>query len=170
MLYEGVSRWQEPHLRGVAVLCALCTAAVLVLHATYAPFRRVEDLVRDLVTQYCTRRATVDPRLVYVAIDDATMNAGGTLFPEDLAASPALREMATSYPWPRDVYAMVIERLMQAGAKVVAFDMLYPVPREGDAALKAALDKYRDHVVIGSNFADDPRPGRRARTRCPRRT
>jgi adenylate cyclase len=159
VLYEGVSRWQEPHLRGVAVLCALCTAAVLVLHASSPPFRRFENQVRDLVTQYFTRRATVDPRLVYVAIDDQTMNVGQSLFPDDLAASPALREMATSFPWPRDLYGMVIERLMQAGAKVVVFDMLFPSQRDGDVQLKAALDKYGDHVVIGSNFVDDPRPG-----------
>jgi CHASE2 domain-containing sensor protein len=75
-------------LRGVAVLCALCTAAVLVLHASSPPFRRFENQVRDLVTQYFTRRATVDPRLVYVAIDDQTMNVGQSLFPDDLAASP----------------------------------------------------------------------------------
>ena len=146
-------------MRGVAVLCALCTAAVLVLHATSPPFRRFENQARDLVTQYFTRRATIDPRLVYVAIDDQTMNVGQSLFPDDLAASPALREMATSFPWPRDIYAMIIERLMQAGAKVVVFDMLFPSERDGDAQLKAALDKYGDHVVIGSNFVDDPRPG-----------
>jgi len=148
-------------LRGVTVLCALCTAAVLVLHATSVPFQRVENHVRDLVTQYFTRRATADPRLVYLAIDDQSLNVGesNSLFPDDLAASPALREMATSFPWPRDLYGMVIDRLMQAGAKVVVFDILFPSEREGDAQLKAALDKYGDHLVIGSNFVDDPRPG-----------
>ena len=148
-------------MRGVTVLCALCTAAVLVLHATSVPFQRVENHVRDLVTQYFTRRATADPRLVYLAIDDQSLNVGesNSLFPDDLAASPALREMATSFPWPRDLYGMVIDRLMQAGAKVVVFDILFPSEREGDAQLKAALDKYGDHLVIGSNFVDDPRPG-----------
>jgi adenylate cyclase len=155
MLYEGVSRWQEPHLRGVAVLCALCTAGVLVLHARFAPFRRVENQARDLVMQYGTRLAMPDPRLMYVALDDATMNVSGTLFPDDLAASPALQKMASGWPWPRDVYALLIDRLMQAGARVVALDILFPAAREGDPALKAVLDKYRDRVVIGSNFADE---------------
>jgi adenylate cyclase len=129
------------------------------MHVWFIPFQRMESQSRDLVMQYCTQRATVDPSLAYVAIDDATMNAGNTLFPEDLAASPALQKMAAGWPWPRDVYAMLIERLMQAGAKVVAFDVLFPSPREGDDALRAALDKYRDRVVIGSNFADSPAPG-----------
>jgi adenylate cyclase len=155
MLYEGVSRWQEPHLRGVAVLCALCTAVVLVMHARLPPFWRVENQVRDLVMQYNTRKARPDPRLVYIALDDATMNVGGILFSDDLAASPALQKMASGWPWPRDVYAMLIDRLMQAGARVVALDILFPAPREGDPALKAILDKYHDRVVIGSNFADE---------------
>ena len=107
----------EPHLRGVAVLCALCTAGVLILHARFTPFRRAENQVRDLVTQYSTRPARADDRLVYIALDDATMNVGGTLFQDDLAASPALRKMATGWPWPRDVYALLIDRLMQAGAR-----------------------------------------------------
>jgi adenylate cyclase len=148
----------SPHLRGVAVLCALCTAVLLVLHARVAPFRRLENQVRDLLMQY-SGRATPDPRLVYIALDDATMNAGGSLFPDDLAASPALRKMAAGWPWPRDVYAMLIDRLMRAGAKVVAFDILFPAPREGDPALRAILDQYRDRVVIGSNFADEAIPG-----------
>jgi len=159
VLYEGVSRWQEPHLRGVAALCALCTAAVLILHATLAPYRRFENQVRDMVTQYCTRRAVVDPRLVYLAIDDKTMDLPGLLSPEDINSSPALQEMAGNFPWPRDVYALVIDRLMRAGAKVVAFDILFPAAREGDAQLKAALDQYHDRVVIGSDFVDDPHPG-----------
>jgi adenylate cyclase len=153
-----MSRWQEPHLRGVAILCAVCTAAVLVLHARVAPFRQVENHVGDLVIQY-SRLAKPDPRLVYIALDDATMNVAGTLFPEDLAASPALQKMAAGWPWPRDVYAMLIDRLMRAGAKVVALDILFPSAREGDPALRAILDQYRGRVVIGSNFADEPTPG-----------
>jgi len=154
-----VSRWQEPHLRGVAILCAVCTAVVLVLHARSGTFRLMEGQAGDAVTRYATKRATVDPRLVYVALDDPTMNAGNTLFPDDLNGSPALQKMAAGWPWPRDVYAMLITKLMDAGAKVVALDILFPSARDGDDALKAALDKYAGRVVIGSNFADEPVPG-----------
>jgi adenylate cyclase len=119
----------------------------------------MESQVGDLVTQYFTRPAKVDPRLVYIALDDATMNVGGTLFPDDLVASPALQKMTAGWPWPRDVHAMLIDRLIQAGARVVALDFLFPSAREGDPALRAVLNKYRDRVVLGSNFADEPTPG-----------
>jgi adenylate cyclase len=143
----------------VAVLCALCTAAVLVLHARVAGFRKWEELSRDLVISNFTRRATVDPQLKYVALDDATLNVSGLLMAGDITDSPALKKMAAGWPWPRDVYAMLIDRLMQAGAKVVALDILFPTPREGDAELKAVLEKYKDRVVIGSNFADEEMVG-----------
>jgi adenylate cyclase len=129
------------------------------MHATFAPFQHIERQAGDMVMQYATRPAKVDPSLVYVALDDATMNVGANLFSDDLAASPALQKMAAGWPWPRDVYAMLIDRLMQAGARVVALDILFPASREGDPALRAVLDKYRDRVVIGSNFADEPTPG-----------
>ena len=163
MLYPSiVSRWQEPHLRGVAVLCAVCTAAVLVLHAGFVPFRRAENLVRDLVfsNNKIVRRATIDPRLAYVAIDDQTLSMGA-LGPDDFAASPALQKMESGWPWPRDFYPMLIDRLMQAGASVVALDILFTTPRDGDDALKATLDKYHDRIVIGGNFVDDPSAGSR---------
>jgi adenylate cyclase len=48
---------------------------------------------------------------------------------------------------------------MQTGASVVALDILFTTPRDGDDALKAALDKYHDRLVIGSNFVDEPVAG-----------
>lgn len=143
-------------MRGVAILCAICTAAVLVMHGSgFVPFRIAEGQARDIVMRDATARSIVDPSLVYVALDDETMNVSERLFPQDLAASPALQKMAAGWPWPRDVYAMLMDRLMGAGARVIAFDILFPAPRDGDAQLKTALDKYRDHIVIGGNFADE---------------
>ena len=64
----------------------------------------------------------------------------------------ALGLMSKQWPWPRSVYAHILDRLMGAGAKVVVFDLLFPTPSEDDAVFQAALDRYADRVVIGSNF------------------
>lgn len=148
------SRQHHPHLRGVAILCALCTAAVLVLHGTSVSYQLFEMQMRDHIMRSFTRRARVDPRLVYLALDADTMNVADKVFADDLATSPPLRKMAAGWPWPHDVQAMIIERLLQAGAKVVALDILFPFPRDGDAELKRVLDRYPERVVIGSNFTD----------------
>ena len=56
------------------------------------------------------------------------------------------------YPWSREVWALLLDRLFGAGAKVVMFDLLFSSPNDGDPAFRAALDRYRDRVVIGANI------------------
>jgi len=42
--------------------------------------------------------------------------------------------------------------LFGAGARLVMFDILFNPPNDGDPAFHAALDRYRDKVVVGANF------------------
>ncbi|MEA3187304.1 MAG: adenylate cyclase [Chthoniobacter sp.] len=142
----------------MAAICALCTTAVLALHFTSTPFQQAEMRGLDALVRFASRSA-VDPRLVYLAIDDASINFGSNAFSGELAASPALQKIAAGWPWSREVHAMIVDRLLQAGARVVALDLLFPTPREGDEALRAALDRWRDRVVIGSNFVDEDGAG-----------
>jgi adenylate cyclase len=46
----------------------------------------------------------------------------------------------------------LLDRLAEAGARVVIFDFLTNPPNNGDAAFHAALDRHRDKVVLGANF------------------
>ena len=98
---------------------------------------------------------------MFLAIDAASVNLDehdlGDLFnlgTDDLKGARALRLMSQRFPWSREVYALVLERLVEAGAKVVAFDLTFPGPSDADDTFRAALDRYRDHVVIASNFVD----------------
>ncbi len=56
------------------------------------------------------------------------------------------------FPWSREVYALLLDRLFAAGARLVLFDLVFNPPNEGDAAFHAALDRYRGKVVLGANF------------------
>ena len=47
--------------------------------------------------------------------------------------------MSKGWPWDRQIYAMILERLVGAGAKVVAYDCLFPGAAPGDDAFRAAL-------------------------------
>src|SRR5271165_6451752 len=51
-----------------------------------------------------------DPRIVIVGLDEKTLGAIG------------------SYPVPRRYYALLVRRLKEDGASVVAFDMDFPIP------------------------------------------
>jgi len=40
----------------------------------------------------------------------------------------ALEIMSKGWPWNREIYALILERLVGAGARVGAFDCLFPEP------------------------------------------
>ena len=74
---------------------------------------------------------------------------------EELAASEALRLMtAQPFPWNRKVFALLLDRLFEAGARAVALDFLFLSEAEGDAELRAALERHRGKVVIGWTIED----------------
>ncbi|HYR59517.1 MAG TPA: adenylate/guanylate cyclase domain-containing protein, partial [Chthoniobacteraceae bacterium] len=105
------------------------------------------------------RKNPPDPRLIFLAIDNESVSIEkidlDTLFarvPRDSADFRALTLMSRQYPWPREVYALVLDKLFAAGASVVVLDLLFPKASADDTAFRAALDRYRDRVIVGSNF------------------
>ena len=140
------------HRRTLAAICAACTAAVVALHFGFPQYLSLELAARDwLTTNPAARLSARRPDILYLGIDEASRNLD-TLFDGDLEKSPTLRLMRAGFPWNRAVWAAVVDRLVGAGAKVVAFDMVVPAPRLGDSSFKAALDHFAGQVVIGSNL------------------
>lgn len=78
-----------------------------------------------------------------------------SLAPEEIAASPTLQKMQQPWPWDRSVYAAILEKLMNAGAKVVMFDFVFASETDGDEEFSKMLEKYKERVVIGEMFADE---------------
>ncbi len=145
----------------IAILfTALFAGAALILQfvrPTY--YVQTEYELRDAIARD-GRTTPPNPDLIFLAIDKASVTLDPTLDVEDLFAStrtePAFRGalglMAKGWPWDREVYALLLERLIGAGARVVVFDCLFPEPAAGDDAFRAALDRFRSQVVLGSNF------------------
>ena len=82
--------------------------------------------------------------IVVVAIDDASLAAYG------------------AWPWPRRLHARLIDKLTDAGAAAVGYDVLFiePDPASGDAALAAALRRSDRTAlpVLELSPGDDGRP------------
>ncbi len=110
----------------------------------------LEAYTEDLRTTYGAK-TPVDDRLVLIGIDKP---AYLDYSDEELKEDPALGLLQTSFPWSRAVWADLITRLSEAGAKVIVMDLVFGGQGEGDEAMKAAMNKYRDHVVIGCNIHD----------------
>jgi adenylate cyclase len=106
----------------------------------------VQDLLRREGRQTATR-----PDFTFVGIDQESYE----FQPFDaaqVANNRALQLMAAHpYPWSREVWALVLDRLFGAGARLVMFDISFSSAKEGDEAFRAALERYRDKVVIGAN-------------------
>ncbi len=75
---------------------------------------------------------------------------------EDYQNSEALQLMAErTWPWNRKVMALLVERLMQAGVRAIAFDFIFVGDNEGDPELCAVLAKYADRIVIATGTLDN---------------
>jgi adenylate cyclase len=90
------------------------------------------------------------PGVVIVAIDDYSLVQGANA---DLSADAELRRLM-SWPWPRAIYDRLLERLFAAGARAVAFDLLFDGPSShgpaDDAAFARALRRHQGKVVLGA--------------------
>lgn len=148
----------------LALICAVCCAVVLVAFVSgecgygFTPLVRWELRFRDFLYAQ-GRKNPPDPRLIFLGIDNESVSIEqldlDALFarvPRDGADFRALSLMARQWPWPREVYAIVFDKLFAAGARVVVLDLLFPKASADDAAFRGALERYRDRVVIGSNF------------------
>lgn len=82
--------------------------------------------------------------IVIVGIDDAS-----------------LAQLNERWPWPRRVHARLIEALHDAGAAVIAMDVIFdhPTTPRDDAALERAIAKARNVVLAASRFRQETAQG-----------
>ncbi len=140
----------------LTLICLFWTGLIFIGHffpntAFISTPWRGEQSFEDLLRR--EGRKTTPPRdFVFLAIDQSTLQLP-PLTPEELAASRGLQLLSERpYPWSRELWALLLDRLFAAGARVVLFDLLFNPPNEGDPAFHAALDRYRDKVVVSENF------------------
>jgi adenylate cyclase len=140
----------------LALICVFWTGLIFLGHFfSDVPFLsmpwRSEQSFEDLLRK--EGRKTAAPRdFVFLGLDQNTLQMP-PLTAEELAGNRAFQLMTERpFPWSREVWALLLDRLAEAGARVVIFDFLTNPPNNGDAAFHAALDRHRDKVVLGANF------------------
>jgi adenylate cyclase len=140
----------------LASICVFWTGLIFLGHFfSDVPFLstpwRGEQSFEDLLRK--EGRKTAAPRdFVFLGLDQSTLQLP-PLSAEEVAGNRAFQLMTERpFPWSREVSALLLDRLLGAGARVVIFDFLTNPPNNGDAAFHAALDRHRDKVVLGANF------------------
>jgi adenylate cyclase len=129
------------------------------------PILHADAFMADLLARV-GRKAPVDPALVFLAIDDRSVSFVPE--PEDFAAADVASRRALQlisagegdaarvrWPWPREVHALALERLREAGARTVVFDLLFSAEAGGDEKFREQIEKAREKVVLASNFVSD---------------
>ncbi len=98
-------------------------AALLIPFLFFSPFRLIEARLYDLLSVIAPP-GPAQLGAVVVAIDE-----------------PSIGEIGQRWPWSREIHAKLVESLRAAGAKVIAFDIVFADPsnEEADAALAKAL-------------------------------
>ena len=140
----------------LTLICLFWTGLIVLGHFfPGAPFLsapwRGEQSFEDLLRR--EGRKTAAPRdFVFLGIDQSTLQLP-PLTAEEIAGNRAFQLMTERpFPWSREVWALLLDRLFGAGARLVIFDFLLNPPNDGDPAFHAALDRYHDKVVVGANF------------------
>ncbi|QNJ21119.1 adenylate cyclase [Synechococcus sp. A18-25c] len=97
-----------------------------------------------------TRGSRTPPNdVVILAIDDFSLQQAANA---DLSDDPLLQSLS-QWPWPRRVHQRVLNRLIEAGASTVGFDLLFEAPSsygpDDDMAFASALKRHHDQVALG---------------------
>jgi CHASE2 domain-containing sensor protein len=130
-------------------ICGLITLILLGAHVLNFPaLVDAENYAQDGFMR-SGHRVPPDPRLVLVGIDRPSY--AQDILPAEAEADPVLDALRRNFPWSRNVWAVLIDRLAVAGAKAIVIDLVFANPGEGDDALQQALEKHKDKVVVGWN-------------------
>ena len=140
----------------LTLICLFWTGLIFVGHFfPSAPFIstpwRGEQGFEDLLRRE-GRKTAPPPDFVFLGLDQSTLELTA-YSAEELQGNRALQLLTERpFPWSREVWALLLDRLFGAGARLVVFDLLFNPPNDGDPSFHAALDRYHDKVVLGANF------------------
>ena len=107
------------------------------------------------------RHTPPDNRLVFLGIDSASRTLSALdLQNRDISPGSseyrALSLMIEPWPWSREVYALLCERLLTAGARAIVFDIEFPKSRDGDQSFQDVIRRFPGQIVLGANLVLEP--------------
>ena len=149
--------WLARHRRlAFAAVCTFWTAVVFVGHFfPTLPFISIpwrgEQSFEDLLRTE-GRKTTARDDFIFLGIDQQSLQLDA-VGPEEIAGNRAFELMTERpFPWSREIWVLLLDRLFGAGARLVIFDLVFNNPNDGDPGFRTALDRYHDRVVVGMNI------------------
>ena len=136
---------------------------VMLLATLFTPFVGSLNLYLQDWLLRITTRAPLPENFALVTIDERSMSLSEAS-PEEIRESRPLQLMHAGFPWSREVYAALTEKLMAAGARLVIFDVLFPSSRDGDDFFVKSLKANAGKVILASSFENPDSQDRGAKT------
>ncbi len=152
---------ERPHRKAAVLVCLLSLVILMVLPLSQTGRESYDFFDRKLSDYLSAHGKKIPPRedIIFLGIDEPSLDPGNMLFEDEIAASPALQRINEGFPWSREVYALAIERLIDAGAKVVAIDVLFDRPSsshpEGDKEFADAVFDHQEQVILGAHLSNN---------------
>jgi len=139
---------------GHLLVSALAMGAALVSASGLGLVQLMEN--QALSTFFQLRGPIVPPEdIVILAIDDQSISVPEQYYKTD-PQQYAYLELLKSFPYKRAVYAQVIAKLIKAGVRSVAIDIVFDTPSSygvaDDRQLQAALQKYGSKVTLAAIY------------------
>src|SRR5260370_2593181 len=128
----------------LALICASWMGLILLGHFfSSTPFVSVpwrgEQSFEDLLRTE-GRKTPTPGDFVFLGIDQSTLELP-PLSAEEIASNRAFQLMTERpYPWSREVWALLLDRLFGAGARLVMFHIHFKPPQASDPTFPVALD------------------------------
>ncbi|MCC5789750.1 MAG: CHASE2 domain-containing protein [Opitutales bacterium] len=93
-------------------------------------------------------------RVVIVGLDDSSFRVQEDYLPGDFEPEEAFGWMRPNFspPWDRRVFALALEKLLDAGASAVAFDFVFLGENPGDETFVKKLSLAPERVVLGNQI------------------
>src|SRR6266566_1684338 len=140
----------------LALICAFWTGLIFLGHFfPGTPFLSVpwggEQSFEDLLRREGRKTPTRDD-FVFLGIDQSTLQLP-PMTTEEIAGSRAFQLMKQRpFPWSREVWALLLDRLFGAGARLVMFDMIFSPPNDGDPAFHDTFEPRPLYEVFDPKF------------------
>lgn len=109
-----------------ALLFALIAVLLTLALASSDVFRRIDFVLSDTHGRWFAPTVSFED-VVVIDVDEESLTQ--------------LQPKLGTWPYDREIYALVTQWLKQSGVRAIAFDILFSEPRKGDDAFAAVLDE-----------------------------
>lgn len=131
----------------LGTLIGILAWSLIFLFYSYGFFEPYELKTYDALCRLQAQRSPAPPEVVLIVVDQGSLEAA--------------QRQGIPWPWPRQMYAPIVQYCAAAGARALAFDVLFDQPssygREDDQILAEAL-KQNGHGFLALFLSREQRP------------